>query len=621
MNGNKASAEASSKERKHNAENIIPTYEHLFVNEKHAPKHKSGILYKLYKMNRKKLLAAQVVFIVKASPVWIMPILTAEIINIAAKPPDSSTYTGIGIYAAVLVLVLLQNVPTHVLYAKMINSMMRRVNAGMKSALVRKLQKLSITYHKEMESGRIQSKFLRDIESIDAMIRNIVITLIPAFIGVLISIGISTFNAPVMTLFFLAIVPVNILVARLFNKRIKAQNREFRLENENVSAKFTSMLALLPVTKAHGLERNEIDSFENEVEKLTRKGLVVDNTNAYFGSWSWVISNIISVICLIFSAFLAVKGVINVGDIVLYQSLFGSINGNVLAIINSYPALVAGSEAINSVSEIMISDDVERVGSKKISQINGKITFDRVSYSYPDDPESYVIHDFSLEVQAGECIAVVGQSGSGKSTVMNMIIGFLTPTEGHIYIDGADMKDLDLTDYRHRISVVPQNSILFPGTIKENITYGLEAIPRGRLEEALELANVNEFASLLPQGLDTPVGEAGGKLSGGQKQRITIARALIRNPKILILDEATSALDNLSEYHVQQAIEKSKRGRTTFIVAHRLSTIRCADRIIVMEAGRLAEIGTYDELMEKRGKFFEMKALDDMEVKQERAIG
>lgn len=606
----------SASKQKHRGENMIPDYEHLFTENKQAPKRKSGILYMLYKMNRKKLLLAQVMYIIKASPVWILPVITAKIINIASGPNASDSFASILIYALILAVVLLQNVPTHVIYAKMINTVMRKINAGLKSALVRKLQRLSITYHKEIESGRIQSKFLRDIESIDAMIRNIVITLVPAIIGVLISVGISTFNAPVMTLFFVAIVPINVTVAKLFSKKIKAENREFRIENESVSAKFTSMLSLLPVTKAHGLERSEIQTFDNEVEKLTQKGLKVDNTNAYFGSWSWVISNIVSVICLVFSSFLAINGVIDVGDIVLYQSLFSSINGNVLAIINSYPSLMSGSEAINSLSEIMISDDVELIGSKKIYPIKGNISFNNVSYSYPDDPDCYVINDFTLNVKEGECIAVVGPSGSGKSTIMNMIIGFLKPTEGKILIDGVDMTDLDLTDYRRHISVVPQNSILFPGTIRENITYGLHSIPAKRLENAIELANLNEFIKELPNGLDTPVGEAGGKLSGGQRQRITIARALIRNPKILILDEATSALDNLSEYHVQQAIEKSKKGRTTFIVAHRLSTIRNADRIVVMESGHIVETGTYEELMAKKGKFYEMKMLNEMRVSE-----
>ena len=173
-----------------------------------------------------------------------------------------------------------------------------------------------------------------------------------------------------------------------------------------------------------------------------------------------------------------------------------------------------------------------------------------------------------------------------------------------------------MSEYRHNISVVPQNSILFPGTIKENITYGLDRYTDEELDRVVEMANIKEFIDELPNGLDTQVGEHGSKLSGGQKQRITIARALIRNPKILILDEATSALDNISEYHVQKAIASSIVGRTTFVVAHRLSTIRDANRIVVMEQGKIVECGTYNELMAKKGKFFELKALNEVNLKQ-----
>lgn len=199
---------------------------------------------------------------------------------------------------------------------------------------------------------------------------------------------------------------------------------------------------------------------------------------------------------------------------------------------------------------------------------------------------------------------------------MNLIIGFLQPTEGHLYIDENDITEISLSDYRHSISVVPQNSILFAGTIRENITYGMEKIDEKKIEEVAEMANLNEFVKDLPNGLDTFIGEHGGKLSGGQKQRITIARALIRDPKILILDEATSALDNISEYHVQKAISGLIKGRTTFIVAHRLSTIRDADRIVVMDAGKCVEMGTYEQLMAKKGKFYELKNLNDMSYKQ-----
>ena len=250
----------------------------------------------------------------------------------------------------------------------------------------------------------------------------------------------------------------------------------------------------------------------------------------------------------------------------------------------------------------------------KVPCVSGDIKFDGVSYKYPDT-EQYVVQGLNLDVKAGECIAVVGASGSGKSTIMNMIIGFLKPVQGNMYVDGKNINDINLSVYRHNISVVPQNSILFSGTIRENITYGLEHYTEEELQKVVEMANLNEFVKELPNGLDTIIGEHGDKLSGGQKQRITIARALIRNPKILILDEATSALDNISEYHVQKAISSSIKGRTTFIVAHRLSTIRDADRIVVMDNGIAVEIGTYEELMAKKGKFYELKALNEMNLK------
>ena len=275
----------------------------------------------------------------------------------------------------------------------------------------------------------------------------------------------------------------------------------------------------------------------------------------------------------------------------------------------------SGAEALNSVAEIMNAKDVEvNIGKKNIPEIKGKVDFDNVYYRYPGN-EQYVLQNFNLHVSPGECIAVVGASGSGKSTIMNLIIGLLTPTSGEIRIDDKPMSEFNLSEYRHFISVVPQNSILFSGSIRDNITYGLSGYTEKELRSAVEKANITEFLKDLPEGLDTDVGEHGGKLSGGQKQRITIARALIRNPKILILDEATSALDNISEYHVQKAISGSIRGRTTFIVAHRLSTIRDADRIVVMEGGVAVETGSYEELMAKKGKFYELKCLNDVNLK------
>ena len=591
----------------------IPDYERLFQDStgpSGSEKNGSSIYKHLLIQYKGKLFISTILYIVKHSPVLLIPLITGEVINaVTAGGPD--TIKKLVIYGVILLVLLLQNIPTHVLREKYNNEMLRTIGAGLRNTVIRKLQHLSIVYHKEIESGKIQSKFMRDIEAIEVLNRQLTNTLFPTIINVLIYVAVAVTKSRIVTVFFAAVIPINVIVVYMFRNSMKDANRNFRKENENISAKVSSMIDMIPVTKAHGLENEEINALENKINELKTQGLLVDKINAYFGSVTWVVSQIMSGICLFFTSYLAYKGKIQIGDVVLFQSYFNSISSSLQGLINIYPELTKGMESVNSLSEIVLSTDIENNSGKiKLRYVHGTVNFDNVSYRYPNADED-TIKDFNLAVKPGECVAFVGASGSGKSTIMNMIIGFLKPTKGTMRIDGKPIEALSLSEYRHFISVVPQSCVMFTGTIRENITYGLKNVSEERLKEIVHLANIDEFTDKLPDGLDTHVDENGANLSGGQKQRISIARALIRDPKILILDEATSALDNISEYHVQKAINNLTKGRTTFIVAHRLSTIRNANKIVVMDNGRCIEMGTFDELMAKKGTFYKLKSLND----------
>ncbi len=606
----------------------VPHYDHLFdENVSSSGQRKNGFLGKIFGMNKKTMILSSFIYVVQSAPLWITPLITAGIINLVT----GAFMSGVGLtpdvwkklilYAVILVVSIAQNIPTTVLRLKMVNKMLRQTSAGIKTSVVKKLQGLSITYHKEMQTGKIQAKFLKDTDNVEILLNRIMLSFIPNLISVIASIVISIYNNGWVSLFFLTVIPLNVFFTLFFRKKIKTKHKNHRVSTENMSAKLTTMLDMIAVTKAHGLEEKEISNVQASIEENKGSGLSLDKTVACFGSGLFVVNRILSAVNLFFCVFMAFKGYIDIGDIVLFSSMFMQISGYVTALVDMIPQLASGTEAVRSISELMSVQDVEaNSGKTVIPRVLGDIEFVNLSYKYPDK-DIYVIKNFNLKVKRGECIAVVGASGSGKSTLMNLIVGLLKPTDGDILIDGKSIKEINLSDYRHHLSVVPQSSVLFSGSIRENIVYGLDKYDQKDFDDAVKKANLLEFVDELPQGLDTKIGEHGDKLSGGQKQRITIARALIRNPSIFILDEATSALDNISEYYVQQAIESSISGRTTFIVAHRLSTIRNADRIVVMEDGKIAETGTYEQLMERKGKFFELKNLNEINLqKAERAL-
>jgi len=387
-------------------------------------------------------------------------------------------------------------------------------------------------------------------------------------------------------------------------------NKEYRIQLETMSARVNEMVLMIPITRAHSVEDTEIKQMGKQLQKVKEKGIKLDVLNAIFGASSWVSFQTFQFVCLLVTAYMAYKGRIAVGLVVMFQGFFSMIINSVNTIITILPEVNRGLDSINSLGEILECPDIElNEGRKKLNAVQGHFRFDHLSFGYNE--ENHALIDFSMEVKPGESIAVIGESGSGKSTLMNLIIGYRRPTSGKIWLDDNNTQDIDLRTYRRFLAVVPQNIVLFSGSVRQNILYGIEHfnIPEEKLLEIVHIAKLDELIDQLPDGLDTLIGEHGDKLSGGQKQRIAIARALIRDPKVIIFDEATSALDVESEKYIQDSIVELIKDRTTFIVAHRLSTIRKAHRIIVLKKGRIAETGTHQELIAKNGIYAKMVAM------------
>ncbi len=509
-------------------------------------------------------------------------------------------------------MLIVQNIPTQQCETYFTTRVVRDIELRLRSALVRKLQHLTISFHKRLSSGRIQSKILRDVDSIEALCKATITNMVQSVLSIFVFAVITLWRSPMVALFFLLTIPLAAFLIKGFRGNISQTVSAFRKEVEHMSADVQEMVEMIPVTKAHGLEKTETRRIDDQLREVQAKAIRTDTVQTLFGSSSFVAFQSFQILCLCFTGYLAYKGRISVGEVAMFQSFFAQLLSNFSGLLTLYPAISKGFDALGSVSDILASDDIENNrGKKRLQHVSGHFTFEHVGFTYPDDPASPILKDFNLHVKEGEYIAFVGESGSGKTTALNLLIGFHFPTEGNLYVDGHNMRDINLTAYRRHIAVVSQNNILFSGSIRENIAYGLPHVKNEEIEKAIDLANLRELVNELPEGMDTQIGEHGGRLSGGQRQRIAIARAMIRNPQIILLDEATSALDNVSEHKVQEAMDKLIAGRTTFVVAHRLSTIRNADRIVVMKHGEIVEIGNYDALMAQKGYFYELAQLQE----------
>lgn len=471
-----------------------------------------------------------------------------------------------------------------------------RTLADLRQAVYKKLIWSPLSFFDNSRVGELMSRITSDVGQLQDTFTTTLAELLRQTLTLILGTAFIFYLAPKLTVFMLLTFPVLVVLALIFGKYIRKMSGKTQDKLAEANIIVEESLQSVGVVKAFTNEALEILRYKKSLGEVVAVAL---RTARYRGLFiSFVIFTLFGGIVAVgwYGASLVQQGDLEVGELFSFVIYTAFIGGSIAGLGDIYSQLQRSVGASERLLEILKQpDEAEPVEDKRL-HVSGEVVFDNVSFSYPSRIDFPVLKELDFAIKAGEKIALVGKSGSGKSTIINLLMRFYPVTTGCVKVDGNDIQSYHLTGYRHNIGIVPQEVILFGGTIEENIAYGKPGASLEDIKEAARKANALNFIETFPEGFKTVVGERGVKLSGGQRQRIAIARAILKDPAILILDEATSSLDAESEVLVQQALEKLMEGRTTIVIAHRLSTIKKVDRIFVINEGRLAEMGTHAEL-------------------------
>lgn len=553
-------------------------------------------IFEFVRPYRWRLVVGLVLLFISSMVFMVFPFLSGELINVAQGQSNYAlTLKQIGLF---LIIVLVAQGFVSYYRVQLFAAVSERGIADVRKALYSKIITMPIVFFEKNRIGDLVSRLTADVEKLYNAFSLTIAEFIRQIIVLVSGIIILAFMAPKLSLIMLATFPVIVIGAMYFGRIIRRLSKQRQDELANSNTVLSETMTTIQVVKAFTNELFENLRYGKSVDATVAVSLKYARGRALFSVFivSVLFGGLFFVIWM--GAWLLSKGQMDAGQLVSFVVYTAVIGGAIAGLGNFYTELLGAIGATERIREILEEEsEVEIVkDAKNAKRLYGNIAFNNVHFNYPTREDVRVLKGIDLRVGAGEKVALVGPSGAGKSTIVQLLLKFYDLKEGEITVDGQSIHEMNTTDYRKNIAIVPQEVLLFGGTIRENILYGKPNASESEIIEAAKQANAWDFIQRFPDGLDTMVGERGIKLSGGQRQRIAIARAILKDPAILLLDEATSSLDAESEQVVQAALDKLMEGRTSIIIAHRLATVRNVDKICVIDGGRIVEEGTHEEL-------------------------
>ncbi|MCZ6512455.1 MAG: ABC transporter ATP-binding protein [Nitrospinae bacterium] len=488
----------------------------------------------------------------------------------------------------------------------------KRVITDLRKIIFNHLHTLSTSFFVKRRTGEIMSRMTNDVTTIEGVITDLPATLLQQSIRLIGGIVIIIVMNWKLTFMILVLAPIMVLFAKTFGRKLKSLSREIQDKLATSTTIIEENISGIQLVKSFVRQKQEGERFDNAVEDSFQSAKKRVRISAFFGPIIGFIAFITALILMWYGGREVIAGTLSPGEMIAFILYAIIIAGPMGSFARLYTRIQEGLGASERIFEILDTEPEvkDAPGAVALPEIVGKVEIKNLRFHYREDQP--VLKGLNITVEPGEMVALIGPSGGGKTTLAHLLHRFYDPVSGEIFVDGHNIRDVQMTSYWRQIGLVPQETLLFGGTIEENIRFAKEDATLDEIKEAARSANADPFINECPEGYQTVVGEKGIRLSAGQRQRIAIARAILKNPHLLILDEATSSLDNESEKLIQEALERLMKGKTSFVIAHRLSTIHNADKILVLDRGRIVETGTHQELMDHKGLYqylYNLKAL------------